>query len=139
MLWISHLRSFDGGSLGPCAAVSFTALFLGYLPYLSNVHTSSVVEALRTILFGTYSRIGLEFGILFTWIGVSIAFYPFANYIMQWKQKRGVWKKGETFSRWRHSVPGVLYPWRSYRNTSFAFHRTSSCFTSVEDTIKRKD
>ncbi|KAF9890030.1 hypothetical protein FE257_006710 [Aspergillus nanangensis] len=47
-----------------------------------------IVEALRTILFGTHSRIGLDFGILFAWVGVSIALYPFANYVMQWKQKR---------------------------------------------------
>lgn len=61
---------------------------------LSNSLTSCsvfiVVEALRTILFGTHSRIGLDFGILFIWIGVSIALYPFANYIMQWKQRRGM-------------------------------------------------
>ncbi|KAJ5352350.1 hypothetical protein N7452_001324 [Penicillium brevicompactum] len=49
-----------------------------------------IVEALRTILFGTHSRIGLDFGILFIWIGVSIALYPFANHIMQWKQRRGM-------------------------------------------------
>lgn len=52
--------------------------------------TVAVVEALRTILFGTHSRIGLDFGVLFAWIGVSLAFYPFANFIMQWKIKRGI-------------------------------------------------
>ncbi|KAJ5362330.1 hypothetical protein N7541_003174 [Penicillium brevicompactum] len=65
-----------------------------YQPLLSNALTFSslllVVEALRTILFETHSRIGLDFGILFIWIGVSIALYPFANYIMQWKQRRGM-------------------------------------------------
>ncbi|KAJ5885402.1 hypothetical protein N7495_009912, partial [Penicillium taxi] len=49
-----------------------------------------IVEALRTILFGTHSRIGLDFGILFAWIAVSLAFYPVATFIMQWKMKRGI-------------------------------------------------
>ncbi|KAL5340930.1 hypothetical protein BJX70DRAFT_387033 [Aspergillus crustosus] len=49
-----------------------------------------IVEALRTILFGTHSRIGLDFGILFAWIAVSLAFYPFATFIMKWKMQRGL-------------------------------------------------
>ncbi|RAL11821.1 SNG1 family protein [Aspergillus homomorphus CBS 101889] len=48
-----------------------------------------IVEALRTILFDTHSRIGLDFGVLFVWIAVSIALFPFAAKFMQWKQKRG--------------------------------------------------
>ncbi|CAG8167357.1 unnamed protein product [Penicillium salamii] len=46
-----------------------------------------IVEALRTILFGTHSRIGLDFGILFAWVGVSIALFPLATHIMQRKQR----------------------------------------------------
>ncbi|KAJ5667805.1 uncharacterized protein N7477_006375 [Penicillium maclennaniae] len=49
-----------------------------------------IVEALRTILFGTHSRIGLDFGILFIWVVFSLAFYPFATFIMRWKMKRGM-------------------------------------------------
>ncbi|RHZ69239.1 hypothetical protein CDV55_100651 [Aspergillus turcosus] len=49
-----------------------------------------IVQALRTILFGTHSRIGLDFGILFAWIAVSIVLYPFAAFIMRWKMKRGL-------------------------------------------------
>ncbi|KAL4932354.1 SNG1 family protein [Aspergillus undulatus] len=49
-----------------------------------------IVEALRTILFGTHSRIGLDFGILFAWIAVSLAFFPVASFIMRWKMKRGI-------------------------------------------------
>ncbi|KAL4954291.1 hypothetical protein BDW69DRAFT_163473 [Aspergillus filifer] len=49
-----------------------------------------IVEALRTILFGTHSRIGLDFGILFAWIAVSLAFFPVASFIMRWKMKRGL-------------------------------------------------
>ncbi|KAL3474276.1 hypothetical protein BJX99DRAFT_231862 [Aspergillus californicus] len=49
-----------------------------------------IVEALRTIIFGTHSRIGLDFGILFAWIAVSVAFFPFASFVMRWKMKRGL-------------------------------------------------
>ncbi|KAL2832506.1 hypothetical protein BDW59DRAFT_139355 [Aspergillus cavernicola] len=49
-----------------------------------------IVEALRTIVFGTHSRIGLDFGILFAWVAASIAFFPFASFVMRWKMKRGL-------------------------------------------------
>ncbi|EAW13432.1 SNG1 family protein [Aspergillus clavatus NRRL 1] len=49
-----------------------------------------IVEALRTILFDTHSRIGLDFGVLFAWVGVSILFFPVAAFIMRWKMKRGL-------------------------------------------------
>ncbi|KAL4875435.1 hypothetical protein BJY04DRAFT_202016 [Aspergillus karnatakaensis] len=48
-----------------------------------------IVEALRTILFGTHSRIGLDFGILFAWVAVSLAFFPVATFVMRWRMKRG--------------------------------------------------
>ncbi|KAF7715458.1 Uncharacterized protein PECH_007120 [Penicillium ucsense] len=48
-----------------------------------------IVEASRTIMFGTHSRIGLDFGILLAWVGISIAFFPFASFIMRWKMRRG--------------------------------------------------
>ncbi|GAM34227.1 hypothetical protein TCE0_015f01671 [Talaromyces pinophilus] len=44
-----------------------------------------VVEGSRTILFGTHSRIGLDFGVLFGWVGVSILLFPFAAAIADWK------------------------------------------------------
>ncbi|KAJ5188900.1 hypothetical protein N7491_005222 [Penicillium cf. griseofulvum] len=49
-----------------------------------------IVEAMRTILFDTHSRIGLDFAILFIWIAVSLALYPFAAFVMRWKMKRGM-------------------------------------------------
>ncbi|KAJ5835249.1 hypothetical protein N7447_001275 [Penicillium robsamsonii] len=49
-----------------------------------------IVEAMRTILFDTHSRIGLDFAVLFIWIAVSLAVYPFAAFIMRWKMKRGM-------------------------------------------------
>lgn len=48
-----------------------------------------VVEAIRTILFDTHSRIGLDFGVLFAWIGFSICLFPLAAAFMNWKIKRG--------------------------------------------------
>ncbi|KAJ5456129.1 uncharacterized protein N7458_003712 [Penicillium daleae] len=48
----------------------------------------TVVEASRTILFDTHSRIGLDFAILFVWIAVSLAFFPVANFIMRWRIMR---------------------------------------------------
>ncbi|KAJ5152704.1 uncharacterized protein N7482_009182 [Penicillium canariense] len=49
-----------------------------------------IVEAIRTILFGTHSRIGLDFGVLLIWVVVSIAFFPVATFIMRWKMRRGL-------------------------------------------------
>lgn len=49
-----------------------------------------IVEALRTILFGTHSRIGLDFGVLFAWIAVSLALFQFASFIMRWKMRKGL-------------------------------------------------
>ncbi|KAF9888914.1 hypothetical protein FE257_008284 [Aspergillus nanangensis] len=49
-----------------------------------------IVEALRTILFGTHSRIGLDFAVLFVWIAASMAFFPIASFVMRWKMKRGM-------------------------------------------------
>ncbi len=49
-----------------------------------------VVNALRTILFGTHSKIGLDFGVLFAWVGVSLVLFPFASFIMRWKMKKGL-------------------------------------------------
>ncbi|CAI7637423.1 unnamed protein product [Penicillium crustosum] len=49
-----------------------------------------IVDAMRTIVFDIHSRIGLDFAVLFIWIAVSLAFYPFAAFIMRWRAKRGV-------------------------------------------------
>lgn len=65
-----------------------SAIFI--LPCVSDGVNNSVVEALRTIIFGTHSRIGLDFGILFAWVAVSFALFPFATRIMLWKMKRGL-------------------------------------------------
>lgn len=55
-----------------------------------SISSYSVVEGSRTILFDTHSRIGLDFGVLFGWAGVSVALFPFAAMFMRWKKKKGM-------------------------------------------------
>lgn len=43
----------------------------------------NIVEASRTILFDTHSRIGLNFGVLAAWCAINIALFPFAAYFMR--------------------------------------------------------
>ncbi|KAH2955567.1 hypothetical protein KXV49_009507 [Aspergillus fumigatus] len=73
-------------------ATGFYALDLapGFFAWGYAFPLHRIVEALRTILFGTHSWIGLDFGILFAWIGLSIILYPFAAFVMRWKMKRGL-------------------------------------------------
>ncbi|OKL61954.1 hypothetical protein UA08_02240 [Talaromyces atroroseus] len=47
-----------------------------------------IVQGSRTILFNTKSSIGEDFGILFAWSAISILFFPFASWIMRWKNIR---------------------------------------------------
>lgn len=44
----------------------------------------TVVEATRQIMFDLHPRIGLNFGVLFVWVAVGTALYPFACYFMRW-------------------------------------------------------
>lgn len=85
MRWIWPLDSSLGAMPSLCIAVSLPSFELP-----CGCLTRVVVEALRTILFGTHSWIGLDFGILFAWIGLSIILYPFAAFVMRWKMKRGL-------------------------------------------------
>ncbi|KAI1084686.1 MNNG and nitrosoguanidine resistance protein [Whalleya microplaca] len=47
-----------------------------------------VVMASRQIVFDLHSKIGLNFGVLFTWAAVNSAFFPFCCYFMRWKTER---------------------------------------------------
>ncbi|KAF9638605.1 putative mnng and nitrosoguanidine resistance protein [Lasiodiplodia theobromae] len=49
-----------------------------------------VVEATRTILFDTYSNIGLNFGVLLAWAAVNTILFPFMCYFMRYKTKKGL-------------------------------------------------
>ncbi|KAH8689989.1 hypothetical protein BGW36DRAFT_65953 [Talaromyces proteolyticus] len=49
-----------------------------------------IVNGSRTILFDTRSTIGIDFGVLFAWVAVSIIIFPFADYIMKWRLSRQV-------------------------------------------------
>lgn len=53
----------------------------------------AVVHASRTILYDTKSAMGEDFGILFAWCAVSILFFPFALWVMQWKNTRSQRRK----------------------------------------------
>jgi hypothetical protein len=47
-----------------------------------------IVRASRTIIFDTKSSIGEDFGILFAWCAASLLFFPFASFVMKWKNQR---------------------------------------------------
>ncbi|KAI9803405.1 MAG: hypothetical protein M1833_000924 [Piccolia ochrophora] len=64
-----------------------------YWGYAWPLH--NIVEASRTIIFNTHSRIGLNFGILFAWCAVNSALFPLCCYIMRWKSQREERKQGE--------------------------------------------
>jgi hypothetical protein len=46
-----------------------------------------VVTGSRTLLFGTHSRLGLNFGILFAWAAVNTALFPICCIFMRWKSE----------------------------------------------------
>ena len=64
-------------------------------PVSLSILTAAVVEASRTIIFDTHSKIGLNFGILFAWVAVNTAFFPLCCYIMRWKSQREKKKASE--------------------------------------------
>lgn len=47
-----------------------------------------VTEASRHILFGLHSRIGLNLGVLLTWVVVNSGLYPLCCYYMRWKAEK---------------------------------------------------
>ena len=47
-----------------------------------------IVYASRTLLFGTHSRLGMNFGILAAWVAVGTILFPFACWIMRYKGMR---------------------------------------------------
>lgn len=55
----------------------------------------NIVEASRTILFNTHSRIPQNFGILLGWVAVNLLFFPFCCYFMRWMTQRKQRKEKE--------------------------------------------
>lgn len=53
----------------------------------------NIVEASRTIIFDTHSRIGLNFGILFVWAAINIAFFFPCAVLFRWKSTKDMMKK----------------------------------------------
>ncbi len=47
-----------------------------------------IVYASRTLLFGTNSRLGQNFGILAAWVGFGTLLFPVACWVMRWKATR---------------------------------------------------
>lgn len=44
-----------------------------------------IVQGSKTLVFGTKDTLGLDFGVLFAWVGVSTALFPVACWVMRWK------------------------------------------------------
>ncbi|KAM3086221.1 hypothetical protein ACMFMG_000356 [Clarireedia jacksonii] len=57
-----------------------------YWGYAWPLH--NIVEASRTIIFDTHSRIGLNFGVLFAWCAVNTLVFPAACYFMRWQSQK---------------------------------------------------
>ncbi|MCJ1472354.1 hypothetical protein MMC13_001001 [Lambiella insularis] len=47
-----------------------------------------IVEASRTLIFNLHSRLGLDFGVLFAWVGVNSVLFPLCCYSMRWMEQR---------------------------------------------------
>ncbi|KAI9821846.1 MAG: hypothetical protein M1827_002428 [Pycnora praestabilis] len=65
-----------------------------YWGYAWPLH--NIVEASRTIIFDTHSRIGLNFAILFAWCAVNSVLFPGACFFMRWETMRGKEKEAES-------------------------------------------
>lgn len=65
-----------------------------YWGYAWPLH--NIVEASRSTLFDLHSRIGLNFGILFAWVAVNTALFPFCCYLMRWKTMRQKKKEAQS-------------------------------------------
>ena len=79
-------------------ATSFYSLDLSprfyYWGYAWPLH--NIVEASRSTLFDLHSRIGLNFGVLFVWVAVNSALFPFCCYVMKRKTMREKKKEAES-------------------------------------------
>lgn len=64
-----------------------------YWGYAWPLH--NIVEATRTIVFDTHSRLGLNFGVLFAWAGINSILFPFCCYFMRWMEQRSQKKEKE--------------------------------------------
>ncbi|RAL61182.1 hypothetical protein DID88_010261 [Monilinia fructigena] len=62
-----------------------------YWGYAWPLH--NLVEASRQILFDLHSRIGLNFGVLFTWVAVNTVLFPACCYFMRWNTLKAEDKK----------------------------------------------
>lgn len=54
------------------------------------------MSASRTILFDTHSKIGLNFGVLFAWVAVDTALFPFCCWFLRRKTMRQKKKEAQS-------------------------------------------
>lgn len=54
-----------------------------------------IVEGSKTLVFGTKSRLGLNFGVLLAWVVVGSCLFPFACWVMRWKSVKDRRKAAE--------------------------------------------
>jgi len=48
----------------------------------------NIVELTRSVLFDLHPRVGLNFGILFAWVGIGTVLFPLCCYYMRWNTAR---------------------------------------------------
>ncbi|RDL39954.1 Uncharacterized protein BP5553_04294 [Venustampulla echinocandica] len=72
------------------AATSFYSITLapGFFRWAYAWPLYNIVQATRTILFDLHSKIGLNFGVLFAWVAVDTALFPFCCYVLRRKTLR---------------------------------------------------
>ena len=79
-------------------STSFYAIELSphffYWGYAWPLH--QIVEASRTIIFDTHSRLGLDFGILFVWCAVNSTLFPACCYFQRWTKQKEMKKEAES-------------------------------------------
>jgi len=76
---MSPIIFIDGGMRGSCTEASYISALLIVKPILTK-YSSRQGSAYNS--FEIHDRIGLYLGVLFAWITVSLALYPFTTSIL---------------------------------------------------------
>ncbi|KAF2112255.1 hypothetical protein BDV96DRAFT_649061 [Lophiotrema nucula] len=61
----------------------------------------NIVEATRQTLFDLHPRIGLNFGVLFTWVAIDTALFPLCCYYMRWNTIRQKKLSAQREAEWK--------------------------------------
>lgn len=94
--------SITGDMLGLCITVSGFRAVLPFseAPNRERLLIAPVVEASHQILFDLHPRMGINLGVLFAWTAINTAIFPFACYLMRWKQQREHRLKEQKEQQW---------------------------------------